>query len=258
MAEVTPVNYRVTGGQPCLRPWYPPGKEHVCYQEMEPLDEAGKANPNAIRSPDRERLPCCACLKLGDEVKGWPGKFTSPGHKGIITKEVIDYCHPALEYEPEFKQAKDDDMVPSASWCPNNFAHGSKFRTSSCAKKKPGRCCVGAVTGVQGGLWYSEASVAACDTAVAIFRRGRAMLGLAVPGVLLEEELRREVGGGGCTVKKKSSGDCESVASMHYARGGAGTPRQECCLWPYGRTALPKRQRHSCQSQIYCKSTQNK
>ena len=46
VAEVTPVNYRVTGGQPCLRPWYPPGKEHVCYQEMEPLDEAGKANPS--------------------------------------------------------------------------------------------------------------------------------------------------------------------------------------------------------------------
>ena len=131
----------------------------MCYQEMEPLDEAGKANPERDKVPGSERLPCCACLKLGDEVKGWPcGKFTSPGHKGIITKEVIDYCHPALEYEPEFKQAKDDDMVPSAAGAQTILRMGSKFRTSSCAKKKPGRCCVGAVTGVQGGLWYSEAS----------------------------------------------------------------------------------------------------
>ena len=83
--------------------------------------------------------------------------------------------------------------------------------------------------------------MAACHTAVAIFRRG-AMLGLAVPGVLLEEELRREDGGGGCTVKKKSSGDCESVASMHYARGGRWHSTARVCLAvrPYGRTAYQK------------------
>ena len=124
--DATPVKYGKTGGGACLRSWAPLGHPDNCTQLLEPLVE-GKPNDKRKVVGD-ERIPCCACLQLGAEMKGWGcGSFKSPGHKGVITQEVIDYCHPALEYDYEFKQAKDDDMVPSASWCPNNFAHGKQI-----------------------------------------------------------------------------------------------------------------------------------
>ena len=135
----TPVNYKGTGGKPCLRPLY----NYSCLQEMDPLVD-GKPNPDRAKVEGDERLPCCACLKLGTKVKGWPcGNFKSPGHVGIITKDIIDYCHPALEYESTFKQAKDDDMVPSASWCPNNFAHGKDISYQFMCDEKTGALVCG-------------------------------------------------------------------------------------------------------------------
>ena len=140
--DAMPVNYRVTGGEACLRSWTPMNHPDNCTQLLEPLIDGKKNEERKVE--DEERIPCCACLQLGAVVEGWPcGTFKSPGHKGVITQEVIDYCHPALEYDQEFKQAKDDDMVPSASWCPNNFAHGKQIAYQFMCDEKTGALVCG-------------------------------------------------------------------------------------------------------------------
>jgi hypothetical protein len=73
--------------------------------------------------PADKRIPCCVCINAGSEIKNWECGKTS--HSGVITKDVIDFCHPALEYRGDkFMQAMDDDVLPGAGFCDNNFAAG--------------------------------------------------------------------------------------------------------------------------------------
>lgn len=77
-----------------------------------------------VGTPATERIPCCICTTVDAEIKKWDCGTTS--HAGKITKEVINFCHPALEYDnAEFNQAMDDDVLPGAGYCDNNFAAGN-------------------------------------------------------------------------------------------------------------------------------------
>ena len=156
------------------------------------LDEAGKANPERDKVPGSERLPCCACLKLRDEVKELVREVYEPRAQGIITKSDYYCTRPSSTNLSSSKQR-------TTTWCrvragAKQFCAWEAGSFQFMCEEKARRCCVGAVTGVRGGLWYSEASGGVL-TAVAI-------LGVAVlcwvwlSRCSFKENLRQEVGGG--------------------------------------------------------------
>ena len=76
-----------------------------------------------VKLPRAERIPCCVCIPVNSNIKDW--KCGKGAHSGVITQEVINFCHPALEYNSQqFNQAMDDDILPGAGYCENNFAAG--------------------------------------------------------------------------------------------------------------------------------------
>ena len=84
-----------------------------------------RLNCKDVATPRTERIPCCTCVKVNTKIKKWVCGASQ--HSGYITKEVIDFCHPALEYRSDqFRQAMDDDVLPGAGFCENNFAAGDQ------------------------------------------------------------------------------------------------------------------------------------
>ena len=69
------------------------------------------------------KVPCCVCMPVEVTIKTW--KCGATQHTGKITQNIIDFCHPSLNYDGnEFRQAIDDDVLPGAGYCDNNFAAG--------------------------------------------------------------------------------------------------------------------------------------
>ena len=91
------------------------GTKWDCSMPIEVCEDVAEAR--------KERLPCCICVKVNTKIKKW--QCGEHSHSGVITQDVVDFCHPALEYRSDqFRQAMDDDILPGAGYCENNFANG--------------------------------------------------------------------------------------------------------------------------------------